>query len=206
MNQPSMKDTIVAKSDQLNADDLMGGPITIEVTRVDIKAGEQPVSIFYKGDGGKPYKPGKSMCRALVQVWGADAATYVGKRMTLYRDPTVTWGGMAVGGIRISNMSDVTEPRTLALTETRGRKKAFIVKPLSASLPSDTAAAPSMTQAEIDTMKAAGVEEANKGSDALKKWWSSIGGTAQKQIGGAPFLDELKTIAAKVGSHGDSIM
>jgi hypothetical protein len=201
MNAPSMKDAIIAKSDQLNSDDLMSGSITIEVTRVEIKSGEQPVSIYYKGDNGKPYKPCKSMCRALVQLWGADAATYVGKRMTIWRDPTVTWGGLAVGGIRISHMSHINESRTLALTATRGSKKAFVVKPLADALV-DSALSPMV----IEEMKVTGVAEANKGLDKLKAWWSSIGGANQKQIGGAVFLDELKAIAAKVPANEDSIM
>jgi len=59
--------TIQAKSDQLNADDLIAGQTkTIKVTKVSILGGEQPVALSYEGDGGKPYKPGKSMRRFLV--------------------------------------------------------------------------------------------------------------------------------------------
>ena len=50
---------IEAKSDQLNADDLIGAPRTITITRVTGNDGDQPVSIFYEGDGGKPFKPCK---------------------------------------------------------------------------------------------------------------------------------------------------
>jgi hypothetical protein len=39
---------------------------------------------------------------------------------------------MAVGGIRISHMSDITAPVSMALTATRGSKKVFTVKPLKA--------------------------------------------------------------------------
>lgn len=123
--------TIAPKSDQLNADDLIGKTLTITVTKVTMKAGdEQPVSIFFKGDNGKPYKPGKSMRRVLVAVWGADANLYVGKSMTLYRDAAVKFGGLDVGGIRISHMSDLDKQQTIALTATRGVKKGHTVKPL----------------------------------------------------------------------------
>jgi hypothetical protein len=126
-----MKAAIIPKSDQLNADDLLSGPITITISRVEIRpGGEQPVSIFYQGDNGKPYKPCKSMCRVLVMLWGADSSQYVGRSATLYCDPLVKWGGMAVGGIRISHMSDIAKSETVALTVTRANKKPYTVKPL----------------------------------------------------------------------------
>src|ERR1700678_2310927 len=102
----SMSSVIQAKSDQLNGDDLICGPLTITITKVECRPGtEQPVSIFYDGDGGKPYKCCKSMARVMVHCWGDDANKYVGRSLTLYCDPEVKWGGMAVGGIRISHMS-----------------------------------------------------------------------------------------------------
>lgn len=99
--------TIDPKSNQMNADDLIGGPKTITITRVSANQSstEQPIAISYQGDNGKPYFPCKSMRRVLVSVWGKDGAAYAGRSLTLYRDPTVTWGGLAVGGIRISHMS-----------------------------------------------------------------------------------------------------
>lgn len=126
-----MKQAIVPKSDQLNADDLLSGPITVKITGVSVKGGqEQPVSISYEGDNGKPYKPCKSMCRVLVTAWGADSSLYVGRSLTLYCDPKVKWGGMEVGGIRISHMTNIADTMTMALTVTRANKKPFIVQPL----------------------------------------------------------------------------
>ena len=126
-----MKQAIVPKSDQLNADDLLSGPITVKITGVSVKGGqEQPVSISYEGDNGKPYKPCKSMCRVLVTAWGADSSLYVGRSLTLYCDPKVKWGGMEVGGIRISHMTNIEDTMTMALTVTRANKKPFIVNPL----------------------------------------------------------------------------
>lgn len=128
-----MSKSIAPKSDQLNADDLIAGPKTITVTGVRIAAGEQPVSISYEGDGGKPWKPCKSMCRVLVSVWGLKPDNYVGKALTLYRDPDVRYGGIAVGGIRISHMSDIDASHTMALTITRANRKPFTVRPLAST-------------------------------------------------------------------------
>jgi len=142
-----MKANIIPKSDQLNADDLITGPMTIKITGVNIKSGEQPVSIFFDGDNGKPYKCCKSMARIMVAAWGADSKRYVGRSMTLYRDPDVKWAGMAVGGIRISHMSDIGEDMTMALTVTRSNRKPFTVRPLVAQKTTAPAAAHSSPSA-----------------------------------------------------------
>ena len=126
-----LRGTIKPKSDQLNADDLIGGPVTIRITGVTVGEGEQPVAISYEGDGGKPYKPGKSMRRVLVNLWGPDGAVYVGRSLTLYRDEEVVFGGVAVGGIRISHMSHLQRETTMALTATKAKRKPFTVRPLA---------------------------------------------------------------------------
>lgn len=121
------------KSDQLTADDLLGGPRTITVTRVNANEGnaEQPVNIHYEGGEGKPFRPCRTMRRVIMSIWGKHTVDYQGKSMTLYRDPKVKWGGMEVGGIRISHMSGIDREQTLAVTMTRGAKKPYTVKPLT---------------------------------------------------------------------------
>lgn len=136
MNQNDMSAAIKPKSDQLNADDLIAGPMTIRITDVRINAGsEQPVSIHFEGDNGKPWKSCKSMNRLLVSAWGADASKYKGRSLTLYRDPTVKWGGMEVGGIRVSHMSDISADHRVALTATKGKRVSTVVKPLRVDKP-----------------------------------------------------------------------
>ncbi len=127
-----MKATIAPKSDQLNADDLINGAtMTITVTQVDVKPNaDQPCTIRFEGDNGKPYKPCKSMRRALIMVWGDDGQAYVGQSMTLICDPNVKWGGVAVGGLRITHMTGLTEKRVISLTATRGVKKPYSIEPL----------------------------------------------------------------------------
>lgn len=123
--------TIKPKSDQLNADDLIGGPMTITVTKVSLCGeADQPIAVHFEGDGGKPYKPCKSMRRVMVNVWGSDGNEFVGRSMTLYRDEKVVFGGAPVGGIRISHMSDIDREMTMALTATRAQRKPYTVKPL----------------------------------------------------------------------------
>lgn len=123
--------TVIPKSDQTNADDLIAGPRTITVTAVKmLSSEEQPVGISYEGDDGKPYKPCKSMRRVLIAAWGADGAQYVGRSMTIYLDRAVTWGGAEVGGIRISHLSHIGRRMTMALTATKKSRKAYVVDPI----------------------------------------------------------------------------
>lgn len=131
-----LRKTIVPKSDQLNADDLVGGEMTIKVTKVEIKdSAEQPIFIHYEGGEGKPYKPCKTMRRLLVQVWGYDGEQYAGRSMTLYLDKSVKWAGAEVGGIRISHVSHIGEPTDVLLTVAKGKRRPYTVQPLKVEQP-----------------------------------------------------------------------
>lgn len=126
----SLKDTIVPKSDQLNADDLIAGPITVTITCVRRgTTAEQPVAIDITGH--KPYMPCKSMRRVLIMAWGDKGADWVGRSMTLYRDENVRFGGVAVGGIRISHLSDIGTRLTMMLTTSRSKRVPYTVDPLA---------------------------------------------------------------------------
>ena len=128
--------TITPKSVQLNSDDLISGPRTIRITAVKAGADDkQPVNVHFDGDENRPYIPSKSMRRVLVVLWGKDGDAYVGRRLTLYRDPTVKFGGDVVGGIKISHMSNIDGPKDLSLTETRGKRKPHHVDPLADEAP-----------------------------------------------------------------------
>ncbi len=141
--------TIAPKSDQLNADDLIGKPsLTIEVTDVKGVAGEQPIAIFFKGDNGKPFRPCKSMRRVLVFVWGENGKDYIGKAMTLVRDPEVKFGGIKVGGLRITHMSHMKEAQTFSLTESQKVRKPYTVQPLKAKAAAAEAVADVITDKE----------------------------------------------------------
>lgn len=118
-----LKKTIEPKSDQLNADDLIGGEKTIRIRDVKVIDSEtQPVSIYFEGDNNKPYKPSKGMRRVLVALWGTDAKSFVGRSLTLYRDDKVKFGGLEVGGIRISHASHIEKPVRVLETVSRGKR------------------------------------------------------------------------------------
>lgn len=127
-----MSPVIEPKSDQINADDFVAGPMTFKIERVDINPGtEQPVSITL-ADEKRVWRPCKTASRCLVTVWGPDAKAYVGRSVTLYRDPKVKWGGLEVGGIRVSHMSHMDAPATIMLTASKANRRPTVIKPLTA--------------------------------------------------------------------------
>ena len=126
-----LTESIAPKSDQLNAEDLLTGPRTFTVEKVSKGSAEQPVDIHLVEFPGRPFRPSKTVRRILVNAWGPDANTYTGRRMTLYRDPAVKFGGMDVGGIRVSHLSHIDKPLSVALTVSRGKRKAYKVLPLT---------------------------------------------------------------------------
>jgi hypothetical protein len=129
-----LTDTIAPNSDQLDAVDLLTGPRTFTIERVSKGDAEQPVNI-HLAEFPRPWRPGKSMRRVLVAVWGPDASAYVGRRVTLWCDPTVRFGGSEVGGTRITHMSHLDKPKTIPLLVTRGKSAPYKVQPLSGDAP-----------------------------------------------------------------------
>jgi len=128
--------TLAPKSNQMNADDLIVGSRTIIVTNVDVAIeAEQPVAIHFEGDSGRPWRPCKSMRRVLASAWGPDSSQYVGRGITLFREPGAMYGGQQVGGIRLSHLSHIDGPLTVMLTTSRGKRSPYKVLPLQASSP-----------------------------------------------------------------------
>jgi hypothetical protein len=152
--------TLEAQSSQLNTDDLIAGAKTITITKVSAGSAEQPVAVSFEGDSGKPWYPCKSMRRVLVAAWGADASQYVGRRVTLFRDPGVTYGGIQVGGIRVSHLSDLDGPLSIALTVTRQKRSLYKVEPLPASPASPASPAEDLIEAAADACRRSGLTNA----------------------------------------------
>jgi hypothetical protein len=125
-----LRGTIVPKSDQLNAEQLLGGDMTITVTDVRIGNDEQPVIIHYEHDNGRPFKPSKTVRKILIFAWGEDGRNWIGKSMTLFNDQSVRFGGQTVGGIRVSHLSDIEREIAISLTATKGKKAQHTIQVL----------------------------------------------------------------------------
>ena len=123
-------ESLAANSAQQNYDEYLAGPKTVTVAEVTQGTAEQPVNVELVEFPGKPFKPAKSVRRVLAAAWGTDASKWTGRRLTIYGDPSVRYGGKEVGGLRVSHVSHIGKPITVALTVTRGKRAPFTVQPL----------------------------------------------------------------------------
>ena len=133
----NLREAIIARSDQLNADDLISGPRTFTIKEVRRGDAEQPVAIVLAEFPDKrPFKPSKTVLRLLAYAWGEETDDWPeNARLTLYRDEKVKWAGQEIGGIRVSHMSHIDKPIKVALAESKGKKSLWRVDPLPADAP-----------------------------------------------------------------------
>lgn len=182
--------TIAPKSDQLDAVDLVAGPRTFTVKAVTEGNAEQPVNIHFV-EFDRPWRPSKSMRRVLVAAWGADGSQYVGRKVTLFCDPDVTFGGIKVGGTRISHMSHLTKPLSVALLVKRGKTEIYEVQPLTEPAPK-LAANPALVTA---------IKQSGIGKDAFLKLAAE---TVGREIAASTDLtdDEAAKVIEALGALG----
>lgn len=121
--------SVTAKSDQLNADDLISGPLTGRIVRITKGTPEQPISI-HLSSWRQPWKPCKTERRVMSGLWGGDPSAWIGKTIRLIRDPEVIFGKERVGGIRIDGASGIDHVVTQQLNAARGKKAPRSVVPI----------------------------------------------------------------------------
>lgn len=133
-----ISDTLAPKSDQLDAVDLLGKPPRIfTVEKVSRGNSEQPVEVKL-AEFPRVWRPGKSMRRVLAHLWGADASQWTGRRVELYCDTEVVFGGEKVGGTRISRLSHIDGPKSVPIIIKKGRSGGYKVDPLPDATPAPT--------------------------------------------------------------------
>jgi hypothetical protein len=123
-------ETLAPKSDQMDAVDLLGGPRTFTIVEVTKgSSDEQPIQVKL-AEFPRPWRPSKGMRRVLAACWSPHANTWTGRRLTLFCDPTVKFGGAEVGGIRVSHVSDLPGPKKVPVLITKGKSAMYTVQPL----------------------------------------------------------------------------
>lgn len=127
-----------AKSDQLNADDLMGRTLLGVVTGFrNVGTKDQPWHIKID-TWPQPWKPSKGQRRILQDAWGTEPKAFIGRAVELVRDPTVPWSGEPVGGVVIGGLSHIGHDRVFKVTVSRGKKKDQHVRCLPEPKPAQT--------------------------------------------------------------------
>ena len=166
----NISETLAPNSDQMDAVDLLGAARTFTISGVSRGSAEQPVNIDL-AEFPRPWRPGKSMRRVLAACWGTDASAYVGRRVELFCDPTVEFGGAKVGGIRVRALSHIDKPRQVPLLIKRGKSAMYTV----GVLPDIPAPVPTLTDAEIDAATT---------TAELRGMWQSASGDQRARIEG----------------------
>lgn len=127
------------RSDQLNGDDLLlSGPVTVTITEVretGDKTKKQPWALELAEYPGKPWKPCLTMRRILEAAFTRSKKAMKGQRLTLYRDPDVTYGGETKGGIRISALSKLPDLNPYPITLSQTKKTSVMLKKLDGTPP-----------------------------------------------------------------------
>lgn len=141
--------TLVAKSDQLNAADLIGGEKLLKITSVDVKSASD-VWVHYEGENGRPWKTSLTARRILARLWTEESDNWVGHTVAVHCDPTVVYAGEEVGGIRPHAATGIDSERVIKLKERRGPKpKTFKIVPLR--LDSSPQAKPTRIEFSMET-------------------------------------------------------
>ena len=179
-----VSETLAPKSQQLDNIDLTDGPRTFTITRVELRDNaEQPLWI-HLAEFDRPWPPNVNMRRVIAHVWGRESDAWVGRRLTLFRDPRIKFGNDTTGGTRISHMSDIDKQVEVPVLVSKGRSATYTVQPLP-----DTPGA-SVAPAGGPQSKAAPDAPAPDGAPGvsvtpddvaacesipqLRKWWKAI--------------------------------
>jgi hypothetical protein len=189
---------LAPRSDQINAQDLIAGDMTVTIAGVKVTPGtEQPVSIRLEGMD-KVWRPCKTTGRILMAAWGPDTSVYAGRSVQLYLDPEVKWGGMKVGGIRIRALSHIDTELQLALAESKQNRKIFRIKPLASAPRRNDQARPAQPPGAAHGPAALAKSAAEKGVEAFRAWFNTEDGKACRASGALTpeVLAECRAIAS----------
>lgn len=187
-----IRSTIIPRSDQLNFDQLILGPVVVTVTHVTAGNAEQPLIVHYEGENGRPYKPGLTMRRILALGWGSNSEQWAGRSMELYGDPTIRFGKEVVGGIRISRMSHIPKAIEASLAVTKGKKAMNRVEPLR------------MSEALQAAMSAIAVASDNATLKAAKALATKLTAPADVEIALAAYTKKVAELKAAAAAPKDA--
>ena len=183
--------TLVGDSNVLSKADLMDGPQTFTVARVDINLSDKkrPTAIHLVESPGKPFKPNLGMRKLIAKGWGKSSKEYVGRRLTLFHNPDVLWQGKREGGVEVCAMSHIEAPFTIQVAVNAKQAKTVKVEVIPDSAPSH----------EVQPDWQALIVEAGDDVAALRAMWTD----AQARGASEAILNDIKTAATTAQSKED---
>ena len=180
--------TLVGDSNVLSKADLMDGPQTFTVARVDINLSDKkrPTTIHLVESPGKPFKPNLGMRKLIAKGWGKSSKEYVGRRLTLFHNPDVLWQGKREGGVEVCAMSHIETPFTIQVPVNAKQAKTVKVDVVPDSAPSH----------EVQPDWQALIAEAGDDVAALRAMWTD----AQARGASEAILNDIKNAATTAHS------
>jgi hypothetical protein len=125
-----VSETLAPKSQQLDNIDLTNGPRTFTITGVDLRENAEQPLWLHLAEFDRPWPPNVNMRRVIAHVWGRESDEWVGRRLTLFRDPRIKFGNDTTGGTRISHMSHIDKKVEVPVLVSKGRAATYTVQPL----------------------------------------------------------------------------
>lgn len=114
-----LTEAMAVDSSRLNADDLVAGPITVQITGAKTYRAKGKQRVQYAiSNGHMPWHPCKTQMRLMAEIIGDKSARpWIGKWVALYRDPDVTFGSDTTGGVRLAavDASMLDRPREFSV-------------------------------------------------------------------------------------------
>src|SRR5699024_8417118 len=98
--------------DERNCPDSLSGAAVSTIGRTEDyrdEKGQPRVAIHMVEYPGRPFKASKTNVKLLAIAWGEDDTDWPGRRVQLSADPTVTYGGKAVGGICVTALAHLPQ-------------------------------------------------------------------------------------------------
>ncbi len=124
-----------AKSDQMNAVDILT-PTIFRIVKVDyFPRQSQCMHLHLHGCEGRPYKPCKGMLRGLAKAWPGEIENWNNHLIELFCEDSVLYAGKEVGGLQVSAVSGVQGDVQFPLTISRTKRVIHTFRALSDDQP-----------------------------------------------------------------------
>ena len=131
------------KGEHLSAAELGNRRPTFTIVRIgsvrlddEKKKKEVDKAVIYFKEIDRGWVFSKTSGHCLAKMFGEDDDAWIGKRVTLFADPDVKFGGDQVGGIRVSGSPDISQPMTIRIKFPKKKAIEVTLTPTAPSRPS----------------------------------------------------------------------
>lgn len=187
MEEMNIREFVTIKSDRLNYENFIMGAKEFTIAKLAKKTdqGKARLLIYFEGYESTPYWPSLGMIKCLSSPdgWGeVPFSDWIGRRMTLFGEPTVVYAGKEIGGIQISHISHIKAEYSTKITLRRGMRIDFTIEPLTTTAKTAPAAAYPADQfaAQLEKMRGS-IASGKSTADKIVAYCLTIGTLTAEQ-------------------------